>query len=284
MSIEPDSQPVSSALADTLRKLRRAAGLSGERLAVRCAMSQAKISRIERGKTIPSVIDVERILKSLEVPPDAASEILSLARRVNVEHTSWRSVAEVGLWRKQAELKALAEPAKVQRLFLPAITSGLLQTPEYAREALTPRLRSDPLRDVERAVQARLGRQAVLDDTSRQFYFLMTEHAVMWKYASRDVMARQCAHMEALSRLPNLEIAIIPESAHIPNATLNTFVVYDERLVIAELFSGEMVLLDHKDISHHLEIFDYFYTRALTGDHARALLLSVRDKFMQVRD
>ncbi|WP_184725236.1 helix-turn-helix domain-containing protein [Saccharopolyspora phatthalungensis] len=88
MSIEPDARRASSDLADTLRKLRKAAGLSGERLAVRCAMSQAKISRIERGKTIPSVVDVERILQALEVPPDATDEIVALARRANVEHIS----------------------------------------------------------------------------------------------------------------------------------------------------------------------------------------------------
>jgi transcriptional regulator with XRE-family HTH domain len=106
--------------------LRKAAGLSGERLAVRCAMSQAKISRIERGKTLPSVIDVERILKALEVPPEAARELIGLARRANVEHTSLRSIAELGVWRRQLELKALSESAAVQRIFLPAIPSGLI--------------------------------------------------------------------------------------------------------------------------------------------------------------
>lgn len=103
MTIEPDEQHARSDLANTLRKLRKAAGLSGERLAVRCAMSQSKISRIESGKILPSVVDVERILTALDVPAEAAGELLALARHANVQHTSWRAVAEIGIWRKQED-------------------------------------------------------------------------------------------------------------------------------------------------------------------------------------
>jgi Helix-turn-helix domain len=46
-------------LAAMLRDLRVRAGLTGERLAARCAMSQSKVSKIETGKVIPSVVDVE---------------------------------------------------------------------------------------------------------------------------------------------------------------------------------------------------------------------------------
>jgi transcriptional regulator with XRE-family HTH domain len=243
-------------------------------------MSQAKISRIERGKTLPSVIDVERMLAALDVPADAARELVALARRANVEYTSWRSVAEIGLWRKQAELQALAESCRVQRLFLPAIPSGLLQVPEYATEALSPVVASSPARDVGKAVRARLERQKILDDASQEFVFLLTEQAVRWKRASRRVMAKQAEHMAELSKRDNIDIAIIPQTAEVFGAALNTFVVYDERLVIAELFSGEVVLRDHRDVRHHLDLFEYFYGRALVGDRARAFLLSTRDEFM----
>ncbi|GAA0507460.1 helix-turn-helix transcriptional regulator [Saccharopolyspora thermophila] len=108
--IEPDNQDQGrKRLAESLRELRKAAGLSGERLAARASMSQSKISRIESGKALPTVVDVERLLKALDVPTEAANELLALARTANVDYSSWRSYARVGLWRKQAELKALAE-------------------------------------------------------------------------------------------------------------------------------------------------------------------------------
>jgi transcriptional regulator with XRE-family HTH domain len=203
VSIEPNAQHAgSSDLADTLHKLRKATGLSGERLAARCAMSQSKISRIERGKLLPSVVDVERILTALEVPADAAQKFIALARRAHVEHTSWRSVAEMGLWRKQNELKALTEACAVQRSFLPIMPSGLLQVPSYAKAALSRTVPSAPDRDIDKAAAARLDRQTVLDDTSRQFFFLMTEQAVRWKRVSRPIMVEQCTHMAEISERP----------------------------------------------------------------------------------
>lgn len=94
-------------------------------------------------------------------------------------------------------------------------------------------------------------------------------------------MMQQCDHMTELSERDNIDLAIIPYSADLrASAPLNTFVVYDDRLVIAELFSGEVALRDPKDIAHHLELFEFFRGRALTGERARALLLSVRDEFM----
>jgi hypothetical protein len=112
----------------------------------------------------------------------------------------------------------------------------------------------------------------------------MTAHAVTWPYVNRSVMAQQCGHMEELSRRDNIGIAILAPSANTPKATFNSFVIYDDRLVVAELFSGSVVLRDPKDISYHLELFEYFYDRALTGDQAREFLRSARDAFMRMRD
>lgn len=243
-------------------------------------MSQAKISRIERGKTVATVIDVERILKALEVPSHLATELLTLARRTNVEHVSLRALAEVGLWRRQDELKSIAESCTIQREFLPAIPSDLLQTAEYARSVLTPVIESSPARNVDKTLKARLAGQAVLDDIDRTFVFLLTEQAVRWRRVSRPAMVQQCNHMAKLMDRTNIEIAVIPLIAEVRKAPLNTFVVYDDRLVLAENFSGDVALRDPKDITHHLDLFNYFHQRALTGDRARALLLSVRDEFM----
>lgn len=54
-------------LASALHGLRKASGLSGDRLARRCGISQSKVSRIETGRLLPSVVDVEQMLTALEV-------------------------------------------------------------------------------------------------------------------------------------------------------------------------------------------------------------------------
>jgi len=65
---------------------------------------------------------------------------------------------------------------------------------------------------------------------------------------------------------------------------LNVFVIYDDRLVTVELFSGEVVLRNPQDISHHIALFDLFLSHALRGAEATAFLRRCADEFMRVRE
>src|SRR6516162_8519406 len=63
-------------LATSLREARKAAGLTGERLAARCGISQGKISKIETGKVLASATDVERILTALGAGQDRIADLM----------------------------------------------------------------------------------------------------------------------------------------------------------------------------------------------------------------
>jgi hypothetical protein len=168
---------------------------------------------------------------------------------------------------------------------MPAIPSGLLQTEPYARHVLSPSVAGEISRNVDRAVQARLDSQQVLRDGSRKFLFLMPEHAVRWRQGDSRTMAGQCSHMaDVSSQFPNVEIAVVAQSVHVGDVPLHSFVVYDERLVEIELFAGEVVFRDPKDVEYHLNVFGYFWRHALTGDDATALLRSIADEFMRELD
>jgi len=247
-------------------------------------MSQSKISRIETGKILPSVVDVERILKALQVPPAVAGDLLELARAANIEYESWRAYASIGTWRRQLELKALVESSDVSRHFLPAIPTGLLQIPDYIRELFAHVMPSEPAHDLKMIVRARLDRQKGLEDESKKFIFLMTEQAVRWRAATPDVMYQQIVHMARMSLRPNIDLAVIPLSSQVGDAPLNIFTIYDDRLVIAELFSGAVSLREPQDVAYHLELFEFFLGHALRGDDATAFLRTVADEFMQSRD
>ncbi len=283
--MEPGRQEANRrTLAETLRELRRAAGLSGERLAARCAMSQTKISRIETGKTLPAVIDVERILRALDVPSGVAAELLALVRVANVDYRSLRASARAGFWHRQAQLTALEKSSTMVRHFLPAIPTGLLQVEEYARQVLTPTVPGRPDRDIERVLRGRMERQAVLDEESTRFIFLMTEQAVRWRIAPDEVMVKQLTHMADVAEKPTVEIAIIPRSARVSNPPLNIFVIYDNRLVTVEIFSGLVALRDPQDIAQYVSLFEFFLGHALQGSDAVGFLSGVAKEFMRGRD
>jgi hypothetical protein len=242
-------------------------------------MSQTKISRIETGKTLPAVVDVERIVAALEVSSELAAELLALARAANVDYMSLRASARIGLWHKQAELTALERSSSTVRHFLPAIPTGLIQVPEYARHVLTPTVVGRPTGDIERVLRGRLDRQAILDDQARRFVFLMTEQAVRWRSAADEIMVKQLRHMADVASKPSVEIAIIPHSVIVPASPLNIFVVYDERLVTVEMFAGSVAFRDPQEISYHLNLFEFFLGHALTGDAAVGFLRSVAMEF-----
>lgn len=275
-------------LAQALRALREAADLSGERLAARCNMSQSKISRIERGKLRPKLDDVERILTALNAPTEAVARVMGLARVASIGYTSKRADAERGLWRTQDDIAALVASSMVVRQFLPGIPSALLQTEEYARATLTPVVPGAVARNVDKTVTARMAAQAGLADLGRRFVFVLTEQAVRWPRAPRDVMARQVSHLAALSTLPNIDMAVLAPSVDhdlvVEAAPLNYFVLYDNRLSVTETFTGTTVVRDQKDLAYLANLFDYFQSKALRGDDATVWLSRVAGEFMQHRN
>jgi transcriptional regulator with XRE-family HTH domain len=254
-------------LAATLRELRRRAGLTGERLAARCAMSQSKVSKIETGKVIPSVVDVERILQALNAPPVVLSEVTALARLANTEFQDVRSLLRKGLEKRQHELSGLEITTTDFRFFLPAMITALISTPEYIWASL-----AHVPGDTAKAVTKKLERQAVLYDAAKSFSFVLTESAVRWPLCAPQVMAMQLDRLASLSYLPNIRLGIIPVTASPPRGPLNTFTVYDERLVTAETFTGAVILRDPRDVAFHRDLFARFADSAVYADAARECL------------
>ena len=116
-----------------------------------------------------------------------------------------------------------------------------------------------------RVVDAKMQRQEALQDPERRFAFLLTETAIRARIVPRAVMAEQCAHLATVAELPNVEAAAIPFGVQFPAMPLNTFVVYDERFVTVELFSGEVLLHDPQDVAEHLSVFDLLSQAAIRG-------------------
>ncbi|MFE2374269.1 helix-turn-helix domain-containing protein [Streptomyces sp. NPDC059398] len=259
-------------LAALLKELRKRAGLTGDRLARRCNMSQSKISRIENGKAQPTLLDLEWILRAVAASPELADEVFSLARLANTEWQDLRSLRRRGLERKQTELAALESTSTEFRYFLLSMITGLLSTPEYIRASLA----HSPA-DTSRTVTRKLERQEILHDTTKQFTFILTEQAVRWPLLPPTAMAMQIDWLASLSRLPHVKLGVIPISGHKPMAPMDTFTVYDHTLATVENTTGVVVLRDPRDIAMHLDLFSTLEGYALFDDKARELLAKWSD-------
>ncbi|WP_159944989.1 MULTISPECIES: helix-turn-helix transcriptional regulator [unclassified Nocardiopsis] len=262
-------------LSEALRRVRKRAGFTGERLAASVGMSQSKISKIETGKLVPSSVDVERILRVVQATPQEIEEISSLARLANTEYQNWRASLRRGLHHKQAELATLEATSSTFRYFLPAMITGLLQTPEYARASLA----SLP-GDHTRALMRRFERQSILYDTSKDFTFLLTEQALRWPLCRPGEMSVQLERIAALSELPNVRIGVIPlDRVTVPEGPLSTFTVYDQNLATVETFTGALLIRSAQDVALYIETFHLFEENALFGVQARDFVRQAAEAF-----
>ncbi|MFE1099152.1 helix-turn-helix domain-containing protein [Nocardiopsis alba] len=281
MTLEPEhADRQRGELADALRRLRRAAGLTGAGLATRTGMSQAKVSKIENNRVRPSVVDVERILTALGISTtdDDGSRLIELARIASSDYQGFRTSLQRGLGELQRDLSAIESAASTVRFFLPCMITGLLQTPEYARQTLTHPLVNRGA-EWRTALARRLERQQILYRPGKRFVFVLTEAALRWPLCPPEVMALQMDRIASLSELAGVDIRVVPAHPPVPSGPLNGFTIYDDRLVTVEVFTGELALRDPKDISYSREIFDFFHEHALSGENSRSFLGGLAQEF-----
>lgn len=263
-------------LARMLRDLRLESGLTGDRLAVRCGMSQSKISKIENARAVPSLADLERLLDALGVAGEVREAAFALAQKANTEYESLRAELRRGLHHKQRELASFEDRSTHLRFFLPSMLTGLLHTPEYARAsmAMLPGAHAQ-------AVARPLARQEVLYRPDKRFTFLFTEQALRWPLCPPPVMAVQLGRVAALADLPNISMGVVPAGTGVvPDGPVNTFTVYDDRLATAETFSGTLLMRDPRDVEYHLEVFVMFERYAIFGDEFSQVLAKIRKEFI----
>ncbi|MEV2276251.1 helix-turn-helix transcriptional regulator [Nocardiopsis sp. NPDC049922] len=258
-------------LAERLRQLRAASGMSGVMVAERLGWSQAKVSKIETGKVTASTADVQSLIELYQAPADEREELEARAQTLNDRYASLRMLRKRGLHRVQEDIGRSAQSTSVIRSFQPSLVPGLLQTPEYAREVFSQPL-STAGTDVPQAVRARLDRQALLFDPEREFHFVITEAALRWRLGDAMTMKAQMDRLANLSTLGNVRLGLLPWSVFVPQVPKNGFTVLDDREVAVESFTTHRSISEPRDIRFYLEIFQMYADAAIHDDEARAFL------------
>jgi hypothetical protein len=163
------------------------------------------------------------------------------------------------------------------RFFLPAMVTALLGTPEYIRASL-----AHSPGNPAKAVARKLERQAVLYDSSKRFTFLLTESAIRWPLCPPALMAMQVDRLTSVARLANVRLGVIPVAESPARGPMNTFTVYDDRLVTAEIFGGVVLMRDPRDVAFHLNLFELYEEAAVFGAEAGAVLATWAEDFRRM--
>ncbi|WP_037885618.1 helix-turn-helix domain-containing protein [Streptomyces sp. NRRL S-646] len=269
-------------LGSALRALRQASGKEAKAVARGAAMSASKLSKIENGSVMPSVVDMEHLLTAIGVSEDVKAEYMSVARAAATEATAWRLYRRLGYHRKQQQIKAIEARTTLLRLFQPALIPGLLQTPEYVQAVLGRRQLGDE--QLARAVGARLARQRILYEPGRQLRFIVTEPVLRWRVLSPLVMAGQLDKLISVSRLPSVDLRIVPLSARQTDFPSHSFSIKDDRMVTVETVHAELAVTDPRDVALYIDKFEGFERVALSGEGMRSLIEGIRDDLLREQE
>src|ERR1700677_1610087 len=164
-------------LAAELRRIRLAAGLSRVEIAQEVGLPEPDLSRLETGQVIPSVGEVARWSYAVGASDRVKEQLRSLAVTASevIALPYWLQTDVVAL---QEELSQLEASSMSQRTCLVGLVPGLLQTREYAEMIME--FNALPEDDQEAAVNARLMRQAIIQEPERRFEFILSEAALRW--------------------------------------------------------------------------------------------------------
>lgn len=262
-------------LGKALHDLRTARGLTGVELAKLVGVAQTSISRYELGVRLPTAEMLERIADALGASKRLKGQLLGQLHEALTQVRSVRAMARRGLRRRQEEVARQEAGVQNLRIFQPALIPGLLQTPDYARRIFESVAERTGARDIPQALAARLDRQAILYEPTRQFGFVITEAVLRWPRGGVSTMLGQLDRIQSVMALPNVDLAIVPLDVEPPQTPLTAFVLYDQDLVVIETLTEELALRDPTDVALYAKAYEAFRQAAVSGAEVHSLLASV---------
>jgi transcriptional regulator with XRE-family HTH domain len=242
-------------------------------MAGQTGFSQSKVSRIERGRTLPSAADLHTWALVTKASTAEREELLRLLEAAATTASTWRTLHRLGLLREQEEVADLEERASGVRVFQPVMVPGLLQTAEYARRVMLQGNPSGQL-DIAQAVEKRIERASVLYDQTKEFEFVLTEGALRWRPGPKELMAVQYDRVMQLASLTDVRLGIIPQDIEAPDAFLHPFVVFEgqEPVVSVETYTVKLMVREPSDIAVFMTVLERFRPVCVWDQEAVALI------------
>ena len=252
-------------LARELRRLREGAHLTIEQVANKLELSPSTVSRIETAQVGIRPRDVRELLDIYGVAGVQRDELLQIARerRQQPWWQEYRDLPNMALAGFEADATSISQ-------FSALLVPGLLQTEAYAREVLTAiRLDARP-GDIQRRMDLRLNRQALLTgETAPQYWVVLDEAVVCRPVGGPAVMGAQLEYLAQMAALPSVTLQVLPFGAGAHAGMDGEFTIFgyrapeDPDVVYIENTGGDAYIEDADVTRRYNRIFDHLRAAAL---------------------
>jgi transcriptional regulator with XRE-family HTH domain len=267
-------------LAAELRRLRTNAGLTREEVAERTRINEATLYRIEAARARPQTRTLLTLLELYGVEEADRAELVALSKQSAEQ--SWLQSFPSELPEPYPTYISFEGEARsllnYECLFVP----GLLQTEEYARAALQRGNPSATKEEVQRLVEARIGRQAVLTrDLPLKLWTIVDEAVLHRPVGGTDVMREQLDRLAESAELPQVTLQALPYAVGGHPGMAGSFVIvqFDEPsasdVVYIETQAGDLFLEGETDVARFTTIYEHLRALALPPEASVSLIRSL---------
>ncbi|MDX2800054.1 helix-turn-helix domain-containing protein [Streptomyces scabiei] len=191
-------------LANELRRLREAAGLSSREAASLLGVSPAQITHIESALAGVSELRLRRLASHYACTDEEFIDAL-VAMATDRTRGWWEEYRGL-LPTPFLDLAELEHHARFQRHVAVLYVPGLLQTEDYARAVFSSRLPELTEEEVELRIRHRMARQAV----ALPYEAVIHEAALRIRVSDRAASRAQLAKILDLSEVDNVTVRVIP--------------------------------------------------------------------------
>ena len=273
-------------LGGELLGLREAVGLTQPAAAAALSATQTKIAKIERGWVPVRDPDLLSLCSLYGVAEESRVTDLLLLARADRERRRAK-----GWWHQYPELGALVEYVALEdvavqvRTWQTAFVPGLFQTPGYARALAVGNAAWRDPDEIERFVEARLARQARLEEADPlQVWAVLSEAVLRQQVGGPAVMRAQLARLRELTAHPQVKLQVMPflAGAHPGMTSAFNIVSFAENgameVVYMDTTSSSLWLESEADAARHGVLFDRIVRQALSQASSADLIDRIREE------
>jgi len=271
-------------LGALLRKLRTEKGLTVEQAAEQLMFSMSKLSRMETGHGVATRRDIRDLCALYEVTDQAERERMLKLAAEGKQAGWWQGYdlpysTYVGL---EAEATAISD-------FQSSVVPGLLQTADYARaghQGAMPRLSPE---EIERRIEAKLTRQALLAQGDPPAFSAVLDEAVLHRMVGGPaVISAQLERLIEAANRPRVTIQVIPFTLGAHPGVESNFNILEmpsptPGVVFVEGLVGSIYLERPEELTRYRQIFERLQTIALSPKDTIALIAEIRAQSIKAK-
>lgn len=267
-------------LAAELRSLRATSGLTRETVVERTGINAATLYRIEHGRVRPQTRTLRTLLDLYGVDQEQQAELVALLR--DARQRGWLHAFQSELPEHYTTYIGFEGEARSAWNYESILVPGLLQIEDYARAIVRGGLPNASREEVERRVDVRMERQAVLRNDNPLNLWAILDEAALWRQVGgRAVMQAQLCYLIEVSELPNVIVQVIPFDVGAHPGMPGSFMVmqFDEAaipdVIYLDSMAGELFLEEENDIRRYKLVFEHLRAVATSPEATRSLVISL---------